>query len=246
MCIFFFREVAIGILILWSLLTLVCHVAFSIVAVMIYLEPVLVALRMGEAVVGSRKDLLVAQAAVGSNKSLFPRQIRKGEKTKDDEGGSEHTGKPCEPGFIARLVQRCRADSASVAHQSLKNKKERQLAGVVLIVLSSTALLMNVTAFLLFPDELENTWLDVYAVGFNLDSILFNLGFLIIFGGGTKRVSDIKQASDKKKAAVAAEVSFEANSQASSSCSPSEVGTEMGERFGSICKFPTIEAGNPV
>jgi hypothetical protein len=126
-----------------------------------------------------------------------------------------------EQGFFTRLVRCTRTGNVSNAHQGLKNKKKRQLAGVVLIVLSSTMLLINVAAFLVFPDKLKGTWLNVYVVGFNLDSVLSNIGILFICGGVTKRVTDIAQAPTTNTAA-ASEMPFEANSQATSVYSPSE------------------------
>ena len=227
--------------------------AFSVIAVMIYLEPVLEALHMGEAVARSKRKTM--RLSMTSKKNMLKFSVKKKrqrEETKDD--GNDEDGIEVKPeieghqlGTLASLLQRHRTDSTSVsaAHQSLKNKRMRLLTGSFLIVFSSTALLVNVVAFLVFPDKLGRTWwFNVYVVGFNLDSILFNLGVLVVCGGGTKR---IEEAAVKKTPAPAAgsyaAVSFEANSQASSVYTVSEAGAalDQGEKKPGIPLAPVAE-----
>jgi len=73
----FSEEVANGILVSWCLLTLVCHVAFSVIAVKLYLEPVLEALKMGQAVHASKQNKLPIVTQ------------REGKETKDDPDDDE-------------------------------------------------------------------------------------------------------------------------------------------------------------
>jgi hypothetical protein len=185
---------------------------------------------MGEAVERSKYKTTLKHSIKGRHEQ---------EETKDD--GDDEDGIEVKPqteeqqlGTLASLVQRHHAGSVpvSAAHQSLKNKRTRLLVGSFLIVFSSTVLLVNVVAFLVFPDKLGRTWwFNIHVVGFNLDSVLFNLGILVVCGGGTKQIANLEQATAKKKAA-AVEVSFEANSQASSVYTASEVEADLDQGGG--------------
>ena len=205
--------------------------AFSVIAVMIYLEPVKSALRMGTAVVESRKLTI-------TNRTM--RESRQGEEAKndgDDDDGftTEEWGKKWQSkveagsrrkvGTFVRIGSPLQGGvSVSAGHQSLKNKKKRQLVGLVLILVGSTLLLVNVMAFLVFPDKLKDTPLNVHLVGFNVESILFNVGILFVCGIGSQKTTNGSQKSNGVvPSPTMKNIAFLANSQASSVYSPSEV-----------------------
>jgi hypothetical protein len=78
----------------------------------------------------------------------------------------------------------------SRGHRTLRRKKKMMLAGVTMIVLSNTILLVNFLLFLLFPDRLvdqdqdhdQDFVLNVHTVGFNLDTILSAIGITMVSG----------------------------------------------------------------
>ena len=241
--------------------TLVCHVAFSVIAVKLYLEPVLEALKMGQAVHASKQCIIVKQ--------------REGEEKKDDPDddedadaleGSIHNnggidaaerdyGIKQQMGTLQKIgtlnkmetlqqigiraKQAYLDEGVSAGHKDLKKKRRWQVYGVSAILISSTLLLMNVAAFVIFPKKLDDTWLNVFIGGFNLDSILFSVGIALICGGGVKRV-----ASDhaKEKQAVGAAVtpaSFVPNSDVSSVYRPSEINEAQADHK-STCPLQSI------
>jgi hypothetical protein len=73
--------------------TLVCHVAFSVIAVKLYLEPVLEALRMGQAVEDSRK-FASGKVAPLAQKNPSRLQFWRKHAVKDKYGGEETKDDP--------------------------------------------------------------------------------------------------------------------------------------------------------
>jgi hypothetical protein len=247
--------------------TLVCHVAFSIIAVKLYLEPVLEALRMGQAVQDSRKNAThrftqregeeTKDDPEDDDNTDTPKNLRatrEGEDVKSDpedgndkgdvEAAGNTSGITRHMGSLQRmgaLVKQALLDEGvSVGHTELKNKRRRQVWGVGIMLASSTLLLVNVTAFIMFPEKLNDTWLNVFVGGFNLDSILFNVGIMLVCGGGVKRVAAGDQAKEKQAAAPA---SFVPNSEASSVYHPSEVGVGQADHKSTHSLQPVVELG---
>jgi hypothetical protein len=84
------------------------------------------------------------------------------------------------------------------------------------------------------------TWLNVFVCGFNLDSILFNVGIMLVCGGGVKRVAAGDQAKEKQAAAPA---SFVPNNEASLVYHPSEVGGDQADHKSTCLLQPVVELG---
>ena len=142
---------------------------------------------------------------------------------------------------MGALVKQALLDEGvSVGHAELKNKRRRQVWGVGIMLASSTLLLVNVTAFIMFPEKLNGTWLNVFVGGFNLDSILFNVGVMLVCGGGVKRVAAGDQAKEKQ---AAAQASYVPNSGASSVYHPSEVGGGETDHKSTCSLQPVLELG---
>jgi hypothetical protein len=100
----------------------------------------------------------------------------------------------------------------------------------------------NVAAFLLFPKKLEDTWLNIHLVAFNLESMLSNVGILLVCGVGAKRAVESVQTKAKQVAGAIAPASFEANSDASSVYNASEVGAAQdGQGHAARSLLPQID-----
>jgi hypothetical protein len=126
--------------------------------------------------------------------------------------------------FLSQAKEQLGSRYAPVGHRELSHKMRRRLVGVAVLVASSTLLLLNVNvaAFFVHPDKLEDLWFNVYDIGFNLGSVLSNAGILFVCGIGSKRVAGGAQTKTPK--AAVAPGSHVAN--ASSVHTASEVGVE--------------------
>jgi hypothetical protein len=159
-------------------------------------------------------------------------------KEEDDDGVVIKAGNRLK---VKRLSRPLGSGYVSAEHKELANKKRRQLVGVTVLVVSSTLLLINVAAFLMFPNKLEDLWLNVYVIGFNLESALSNVGILFVCGIGSKRVAPSTHTNAPKVAVAPG--SYVAN--ASSVYHPSEIEVEpTDQKPGFNCSLSKAQGHN--
>ena len=129
--------------------------------------------------------------------------------------------------FFLEPITKVLDEGDGVANQSKGYKRMHQtkwhtLVGSTLAVVSSTCLYINALLWFIIGGPFRSSpWLSIFVFGINLNSILNNIGMVVLSGalknasiGTLSKALTSAQSSSKKQCVVEVEPSFEFNSNA--------------------------------